>query len=129
MRQDADGRWNITDSPESLGSTPSGSWPQLLGIRRSTALGAEGCVALRVHCGLYAIPASAGMLVEVDEILEWVVLTPVASKDFMDLSRAVRSVRDVFDQKTLERVPDTVLGRAAALVDGVLRGWFRRESK
>lgn len=129
MRQDAGGRWNIADAPESLGSMPSGSWPQLIGIRRSTASRAEGCVALRVHCGLYAIPANAGMLVEADEILEWVVLTPVAAKDFMDLSAAVESVRDVFDKKMLEQVPDTVLGRATALVDGVLRGWFRRESK
>lgn len=129
MRQCADDRWNIRSPAGSLGSMPSGSWPQLLGIRRSTAPGAEGCVALRVHCGLYAIPARSGVLVEADEILEWVVLTPVAAKDFMDLSKAVRSARDVFDQKTLERVPDTVLGRAAVLVDGVLRGWFRKEQK
>ena len=129
MRQCADDRWNIRSPEGSLGSMPSGSWPQLLGIRRSKVPAAEGCVALRVDCGLYAIPLRAGMLVEADEILEWVVLTPVAAKDFMDLSVAVRSVRDVIGPERMERVPDTVLGRAAVLVDGVLRGWFRKEQK
>lgn len=128
MRWDEVGRMNVS-ADGSLAELPSASWPRMVGIRRATRPELEGEIALRITCGLYAVSWRAGLTCRPDDVLEWVVLTPVASKDFMDMSEAVRSACDVFDQKTLEQVPDTVLGRATALVDGVLRGWFRREQK